>query len=201
MIYAYIRVSTDRQSVENQRFEILKWAAARKLVVDQFVEETASGTKSAKDRALGELIGQLKKGDQLLVSELSRIGRSLLEVMSILHQCMEAQVVVVAIKEGYELGNNISSKVLAFAFSLSAEIERQLISQRTTEALARKKAEGGKLGRPKGSRSAAVKLSGQEAQIRELLKNKVSHSAIARILGVDRQTVTTFINTRILSDQ
>lgn len=196
MIYAYIRVSTDRQSVENQRFEILKATSAKKLLVDVWIEETISGTKNAKDRKLGEVLEIMTKGDQLYVTELSRIGRSLLEIMSILHQCMEKGILVLSIKEGYELGNTISSKVLAFAFSLSAEIERQLISQRTKESLQRKKAEGKKLGRPVGARSKSVKLSGKEETIQQLLKNKVSYSAIGRILGVSRQTVTEFIKTR-----
>ncbi|MBO0951575.1 master DNA invertase Mpi family serine-type recombinase [Fibrella forsythiae] len=194
MIYAYIRVSTDRQTAENQRFEILKKTSADRVHVDQWIEETASGTRSAADRALGSLLASMKAKDVLYVTELSRLGRSLMEIMSILHDCMERDVRVFAIKEGYELGNNINSKVLAFAFSLSAEIERNLISQRTTEALARKKAEGMQLGRPKGSLNASVKLSGKESAIRELLKSKVSHSAIGRIMGVDRQTVSNFIN-------
>src|SRR5438874_12138771 len=110
--------------------------------------------------------------------------------MSILHTLMEKNVQVYTTKERYELGNNISSKVLAFAFSLSAEIERSMISSRTREALARKKSEGAKLGRPKGSLSKNTKLTGREEDIQELLKKKVSKSAIARIMRVDRITVT-----------
>ncbi|NID13799.1 master DNA invertase Mpi family serine-type recombinase [Fibrivirga algicola] len=198
MIYAYIRVSTDRQTAENQRFEILKKTSADRVHVDQWIEETASGTRSAADRALGNLLSSMKAKDVLYVTELSRLGRSLMEIMSILHDCMERDVRVFAIKEGYELGNNISSKVLAFAFGLSAEIERNLISQRTREALERKKAEGMQLGRPKGSRNESVKLSGKEEIIRGWLKNKVSLSAMARMLGVDRQTVNSFISNRDL---
>lgn len=199
MIYAYIRVSTDRQTAENQRYEILKKTSADRVHVDQWIEETASGTKSAIDRALGSLLTSMKAKDVLYVTELSRLGRSLMEIMNILHDCMERDVRVFAIKEGYELGNNINSKVLAFAFSLSAEIERQLISQRTKEALERKKSEGMQLGRPVGSRNASVKLSGKEDAIRELLKSKVSHSAIGRIMGVNRQTVSEFIRSRQLT--
>ncbi|QKZ14723.1 recombinase family protein [Spirosoma sp. KUDC1026] len=113
--------------------------------------------------------------------------------MSVLHQCKEKDVQVFFIKEGYELGNTISSKVLAFAFSLSAEIERQLIGQRTKESLERRKAEGVTLGRPVGSKSKQTKLTGKEDVIRELLKANVSHSAIGRMFGVNRQTVTSFI--------
>jgi len=122
-----------------------------------------------------------------------------MEVMSILHTCMEKEIKVFTVKEKYELGNNINSKVLAFAFSLSADIERQLISQRTKEALARKKSEGKKLGRPKGSLSKETKLSGKEQQIIELLDKKVSYSAIGRIMGVNRLTVSQFVKSRGLN--
>ncbi len=196
MNYAYIRVSTDRQTTENQKFEILKFADERKFNIDHWLEETVSGTKKISDRKLGELIQSLSKGDKLIVTELSRLGRSLLEVTSILHTLMEKNVQVYTTKERYELGNNISSKVLAFAFSLSAEIERSMISSRTREALARKKSEGAKLGRPKGSLSKNTKLTGREEDIREFLKIRVSDSAIARILKVNRITLTKFVNTR-----
>jgi putative DNA-invertase from lambdoid prophage Rac len=193
-------VSTDRQTVENQRYEILKYADSKKLSIDQWVEETASGVKSVEDRKVGELLTRMGKDDIFLVSELSRLDRNLMEVMSILHDCMEKDVKVFAIKEGYELGNNINSKVLAFAFSLSAEIERSLISQRTKEALARKKSEGMRLGRPKGSQNKEVKLTRKEEDIKKLLDKKVAVSAIARILGVNRLTVRSFIKTRKLGE-
>ena len=131
MIYAYIRVSTDKQTTENQRFEILKFTAEKKQQVDIWIEETVSGIKRIEDRKLGQLLEDMKKGDMLIVTELSRLGRSLMEVMSILHQLMQKDIKVFTVKERYELGNNINSKVLAFAFSLSAEIERSMISLRT----------------------------------------------------------------------
>lgn len=198
MIYAYIRVSTDKQSLDNQRFEILKYADQKKIQIDKWIEEIISGLKSYQERSLGELLNKLEKSDTLIVSELSRLGRNLMEVMSILHDCMEKDVKVFTIKEGYELGKNINSKILAFAFSLSAEIERNLISQRTKEALSRKKAEGKKLGRPAGSQNKEVKLTGKEEIIKDLLKKKVSVCAIARILEVNRLTVDHFIKTRNL---
>jgi putative DNA-invertase from lambdoid prophage Rac len=141
----------------------------------------------------------LKEGDILMVSELSRLGRSLMEVMSILHTLMEREVKVFTTKERYELGNTISSKVLAFAFSLSAEIERAMISSRTKEALARKKSEGKRLGRPKGRLSSVTKLSGTEDLIREYLQKKIPQTVIARLLNVNRLTVRNFILTRKLS--
>ena len=198
MIYAYLRVSSDKQSVENQRYEILKFADQQKLSIDTWIEETVSGTKKVEARKLGSFLETMQNSDVLIVFELSRLGRNLMAVMSILHNCMEKEVKVFTVKEKYELGNNINSKVLAFAFSLSADIERQLISQRTKEALARKKAEGMKLGRPKGSLSKRTKLSGKEEQIRELLSKKVSYSAIGRIMGVHRVTVQQFAESRKL---
>lgn len=199
MIYGYIRVSTDRQTVENQRFEISEFCKKQEINVDKWIEETISGTKEVENRKLGKLLNKMKKEDVLICSELSRLGRSLLMIMGILNQCMQNEVQVWTIKDNYRLGNDISSKVLAFAFGLSAEIERNLISQRTKEALARKKAEGIILGRPLGSKSVKTKLTGQEIKIKGLLSKKVSHSAISRILNVHRLTVTNFVRNNSLN--
>ena len=193
MIYGYIRVSSDKQTTENQHFEITNYSKAKELPIGEWIEETISATKKLSDRKFGSLLEKMQKGDILIVTELSRLGRNLMQIMSILHTCMEKNIMVFTIKEHYELGNNINSKVLAFAFGLSAEIERNLISQRTKEALARKRAEGVILGRPKGSKSKIKKLTGKEEEIKNLLNKKVSKSAIARILGVHRLTVAEFV--------
>ena len=193
MIYGYIRVSTDKQTVENQRFELNQFCERQLLVVDKWIEETISGSKDLQDRKLGKLLKRMKKEDVLICSELSRLGRNLLMIMGILNECMNRDIQVWTIKDNYRLGSDISSKVLAFAFGLSAEIERNLISQRTREALARKRAEGVILGRPKGRKSSKTKLTGQEKRIQELLDKKVSYSAIGRILGVHRLTVSSFV--------
>ena len=166
MNYAYIRVSTERQTVENQRFEITNFASSKDIQINKWIEETISSVERLDQRKFGKLLNKMKKGDQLIVTELSRMGRNLMQIMKILHDCMEKEIMVYTIKENYELGNNINSKVLAFAFGLSAEIERNLISQRTKEALARKRAEGVILGRPVGSKSAKTKLTGQEKRYR-----------------------------------
>lgn len=139
MIYAYIRVSTDKQTVENQRFEIENYCRKRQIDVDQYIEETISGMKDVDKRKLGTLLKKMKKDDTLIASEISRLGRRLLEVMSILDNLMKKKIRVITVKEGFELCDNLQSHVIAFAFSLASEIERSLISQRTKEALARKK--------------------------------------------------------------
>jgi len=197
MVYGYIRVSTDKQTVENQRFEIERFCSRNKLKIEQWIEETISGTKSPEKRLLGSLLAEVKKDDLIICSELSRIGRNLFMIMSILNHLMNTGVRVWTIKDNYRLGDNIQSKVLAFAFGLSAEIERDLISQRIKEALARKKSEGAILGRPLGRKSSHVKLSGHEKEIKILLKKDTSKSAIGRIFGVDRMTVTKFLKERM----
>ena len=198
MIYGYIRVSTDRQTIENQRYEIRQFCEKERLVIDKWIEEIISGTKGIDDRKLGKLIKKLKKDDILICSELSRLGRNLLMIMGILNECMNREIQVWTIKDNYRLGSDINSKVLAFAFGLSAEIERNLISQRTKEALARKRAEGIILGRPKGSKSKLKKLSGREAEIQLLMDKRISKSAIARKLGVHRHTITKFMNDKTI---
>jgi DNA invertase Pin-like site-specific DNA recombinase len=192
MNFGYIRVSTDKQTTKNQKFEIKNFARDKNILMDEWIEEKISATKKLDDRKFGQLLKRMKKGDTLIVSELSRMGRNLMQIMKILHDCMEKDIKVFTIKENYELGNNINSKVLAFAFGLSAEIERNLISQRTKEALARKKAEGVILGRPIGRKSTTLKLTGKEDEIKKLLEHKISYSAIGRILGVHRLTVSSF---------
>ena len=155
MNYGYIRVSSDKQTVENQRFEIENFCKKEGLEIGGWIEETVSGTKRYDKRELGDLLEKVSQGDLIICSELSRLGRNLFMIMEILSLCMEKECKVWTIKDGYRLGDDIQSKVLAFAFGLSAEIERNLISQRTKEALARKKSEGVVLGRPKGRKSGA----------------------------------------------
>jgi len=198
MIYGYLRVSTDKQTVDNQRFEIKRFCVKNDIKVEQWIEETISGTKIPEKRLLGSLLAGVKKDDLIICSELSRLGRSLFMIMSILNHLMNTGVRVWTIKDNYRLGNNIQSKVLAFAFGLSAEIERDLISQRIKEALVRRKSEGAILGRPLGKKSSHVKLSGHEEEIRILLEKNISKSAIGRIFGVNRMTVDSFLKNRML---
>lgn len=195
MIYGYIRVSSDKQTVENQRFEINNFCSNQKLKIDGWIEETISGTKSFNKRELGKLLNKVQKDDLIICAELSRLGRSLFMIMEILNICMSKECKVWTIKDNYRLGEDIQSKVLAFAFGLSAEIERNLISQRTKEALARKKENGIILGRPKGRKNAPekYKLHNKKMLIKELLKAEVSQRKIAKICKVDRNTLSRFI--------
>lgn len=192
-VIAYIRKSTDKQSFEHQEYEIEQYAQKHNLKIDRWVEESISSRKELKKRQLGKLLEELKERDVLIATEISRLGRSLLEVMGILQTCLEKNCQVITIKENYNLGNDIQSKVLAFAFSLSSEIERNLISQRTKCSLETKKAAGIKLGRPLGAESKKLKLSKNTKRIKDLLDKKVSKNQIARIMGVQKITLRRFI--------
>ena len=201
MIYGYIRVSSDKQTVENQRFEIGRFCKRENIHIDGWIEETISGTKNYDKRKLGELLNRVQKDDLIICAELSRLGRNLFMIMEILHICMNKECKVWTIKDNYRLGDDIQSKVLAFAFGLSAEIERNLISQRTKEALARKAQEGVVLGRPKGRKTAPErhKLYEKDELICELLVCGISQRRIAKIFSVDRNTLSRFMsNSKLL---
>lgn len=191
MIYGYIRVSTDHQNVKNQQHEILSFSVVNKINIDQWIEEIISSRKPLLERKLGKLLKKLKKGDILIATELSRLGRNLLEVMSILQQCLEKGCQIWTLKENYRLGADIQSKILAFAFSLASEIERQLISERTKNSLQRLKDEGKHLGRPHGF--SYKKLKKKHNKIKELLNKNVSKAEIARLMGCTWLTLHRYI--------
>lgn len=189
MVYGYLRVSTDNQTVENQRYEINKFAVSKGYEVNKYIEETISGGKAVNKRKLGRLLKILKRGDVLISTEISRLGRSLYMIMDILNLCMEKGVLILTIKDNFHLGDDIESKVLAFAFSLSAEIERKLISQRTKEALERIKKEGKILGRPKGSKNKVRKIDSKMDLVKELLNEGLSIFQIAKKCRVHPNTL------------
>lgn len=201
MIYGYLRVSTDKQSLENQKFEINRYCKRENISVDRWVTETISGTKNFEERKLGKMIKKLNKDDVLVCSEISRLGRNLFQIMMILNICMQKGIQVWTIKDNYHLGMDIQSKVLAFAFGLLAEIERDLISQRTKEALARLKAEGKKLGREKGSLNRKHKLDGKQEEIKRMLSQKISQNKIAKLFGVSRLTMNKYVRQHLKKDK
>lgn len=189
-VYAYLRVSTDKQDGINQKIGIEEFCKKRGFIVDEyFDDEGKSGTLEPEKRELGKLLNKLRSGDILIAGEISRLGRSLFMVMRILEHCMNNNVKVYTVKDGYELGDNITSKVLAFAFGLSAEIEREMISRRTKEALALRKAQGVHIGRRFGSKNSITKLTNKEEIIRQRLSEKVPKCRIAEEIGVDRTTL------------
>ena len=192
MIYGYIRVSTDKQDCDNQKIGIEQKAKALGFKIERYIEDAGvSGTKEPDKRALGGCLKKLKEGDVIICSELSRLGRKLF--MRILEYCMKVGAKVYTVKDNYELGDNIQSKVMAFAFGLSAEIERELISQRTKEALARIKASGRPLGRIKGSKNKSRKLDSKMDLIHKLQAEGLSRNKIAKKLKVSFGTLNTYI--------
>lgn len=189
----YIRVSSNKQTLEHQRFEIENFAIKEDIKIDTWIEEKISSRKALDKRKLGELLNNLQENDILITCEISRLGRSLLEVMKILETCLNKNCQVWTIKENYRLGNDIQSKVLAFAFGLAAEIERNLISQRTKSSLANIKATGKKLGRPFNAETKKLKLAKNQKRIQTLLAKGVSKSQIARIFNVERATLRKYL--------
>lgn len=191
MNYGYIRVSTDKQTVENQCFEILQFCQHEGLEINGWIEETVSGGKTPDKRKLGLLLKKVQKDDMIICSELSRLGRSLYMVLNILSLCMEKGVAVRSIKDNFTLGDDIQSKVLAFAFGLSAEIERKMVSERTKQGLALRR-EQDVLGRPKGSKNSNNKLLPHQDVIRTLIEQDNTYAEVAHLFHVNRSTMKRF---------
>ena len=188
MIVGYIRVSTEKQHPENQRDEICRYAGRNEWTVEKWVVEVVSGKKHVKGRKLGSLLKKMRKGDTLIVTEISRLSRSLTDIMTLMGQCMKKGINIYTIKEKYCFDDSINSKVLCFAFGLVAEIERNLISMRTKEALAVKKAEGVVLGRRAGSDVKMEVIRQNEARIEAMLSAGLSVTKMCRKIGVSRNT-------------
>lgn len=196
-VYGYLRVSTDKQDCDNQKIGVETLAEKLGLPIESWiVDNGVSGTKEPEKRQLGKLLKKIKSGDVIICSELSRLGRKLFMVISILEHCMKVGAKVLTVKDGYELGDNVQSKVLAFAFGLVAELEREMISKRTKEALQRVKAQGRSIGRPKGRKNVKHVWSGKEKQINRLLKLGVGKTKIARITGMSLGSVYSFLKQR-----
>ena len=197
MIYGYIRVSTDKQDCENQKTGIVTKALSMGLNIDKYIMDSGiSGTVEPNNRALGGILKKLKSGDIIICSEISRLGRKLFMIMRILEHCMKIGAKVLTVKDGYELGDNVQSKILAFAFGLVAELEREMISKRTKEALQHLKAEGRAIGRPKGRKNTKHIWNGKERKINRLLKQGVEKTKIARLTGMGVSSLYTFLKQR-----
>ena len=188
MIIGYLRVSTEKQNPENQRDEIRRFAQEKVLQIDCWVVETVSGKIAHKKRKLGRLLRKMNKGDTLIVTEISRLSRSLTEIMAIMGECLDRQINIYTTKERYTFDNSINSKVLCFAFGLVAEIERNLISMRTKEALALKRAEGVRLGRRPGSDVKMQVVRDNSARIEAMLASGMTVTKICRKIGISRNT-------------
>ena len=193
MIYGYCRVSTAHQNEENQHFVIENFEKNNNMTIDIWIEEKISSSKKLQDRKLGKLLNKLQSGDILITTEISRLGRSLLEVMGILQTCLEKNCQIWTLKENFRLGSDIQSKVLAFAFGLSAELSKSLLQERVRESLARLKANGKKLGRPIGAKSKFLKLSKNKKRIQILINQGISKNEIARIMNVNKTTLYNYL--------
>ena len=193
MIYAYCRVSTSHQTEENQHFVIEQFAAENNIHIDVWVEETISSGQKLSKRKLGKLIPKLKSGDILITTEISRLARSLMELMGILQTCLEKDCQIWTLKENFRLGTDVQSKVLAFAFGLSAELSKSLLQARVRESLARIKAGGKKLGRPFGARSRELKLAKYHDRLERMIKCGISKPQIAKKLGVHKCTIYNYL--------
>lgn len=193
MVVAYIRVSTDKQFVENQREEILQFAISKGFVISQWQTETISGTVIKENRKLETVLRKLNKNDILIVSEISRLSRTMLEIMVILDICIKKNVFLYSVKEGYAFENNMTSKIMGFAFGIAAEIERNLIASRTKEALAYRKAQGMILGRPVGSSPKKKVLIESIDEIQEMIKKGVPKNLISDKFSVSKATLYNFL--------
>ena len=178
MTYVYIRVSTDKQDGTNQKLGIEELCKRKELKIDRYIDdEGVSGTKEPDKRKLGGLLRNLRQGDVIVASEISRLGRSLFMIMRILEECMNKGVKLYTVKDGYELGDNITSKVLAFAFGLSAEIERNLISQRTKVALGNTKGERCRFGTTSRKKKCKGKTFWTRRRNSRIVRSKSSKTA------------------------
>ena len=197
MIYGYIRVSTDSQTVQNQKIQIKKYCKDKRLHNIKWFSETISGTIAPEKRKLGELFEMVKEGDVIICTELSRLGRSMIMILNELDYCLKRNVKVVAIKENFTLDDSIACTALMLAFGLSAELERKLLSERTKMGLSRARLKGKRIGRQKGEKPHYFKLTPHKTKIRQYMKEGRSIYSMAREFNVTWQTMKNFCTTNI----
>lgn len=192
-VFAYIRVSTEMQTHSNQKFEICNWCRRHGLTVKEWVSESISGTVAVEKRNLGNLLDRMENGDLLVCTELSRLGRNMLMIMGILNLCAKKGISIHSIKDNFDLSDTINSKIIAFAFALASEIERNLISQRTKEALAVRRQMGVRLGRPPGRSSKKDSFCNHIDEARTLKSKGKSYQEIATFYGIHRNTLRKYL--------
>ena len=188
MIIGYIRVSTEKQHIENQEDEIKRFASVNGWSIDKWVTEVVSGKRDVRLRKLGRVLKHLRRGDTLVITEVSRLSRSLTDIMEIMGICVKKGVNIYTTKEKYQFDNSINSKVLCFAFGLVAEIVRNLISMRTKEALAARRADCVHLGRPKGITPKRDILMANKDFIRHMLSTGSTHREVYTSLKISKST-------------
>ena len=193
-VVGYLRVSSSNQTLQHQKYELEQFTKRNNITINRWVEETISSRKPLNKRRLGQLLDELQPNDILISTEISRLGRSMMEVMRILETCLNKDCQVWTVKENYRLGNDIQSKVLAFSFSLAGEIERQLISQRTKCSLENIRATGKKLGRPLSAQSKKLKLSRNAKKVKQMLDLGFTRYRIAKTMQVRQTTVDRFLH-------
>lgn len=197
MIYGYLRVSSDEQDVNSQKQGVVEFAKQKGWEIEKYItDEGVSGGKDPDKRNLGPLLKLLQKDDVIICSEISRLGRDLYMVMDILHHAMNVGCVIYTVKDKFVLGDDIQSKVLAFAFGLSAEIERQMIRQRTKEGLKLKVKQGILLGRPIGTKSieSSTDLSDRKEEVIQQFNWGVPERRLAQNFCCDRNTITRWLH-------
>lgn len=192
-IFAYIRVSTEMQTRDNQEFEIRRYCRKHGISVSEWISESVSGTIAVEKRKLGQMLERMERGDLLICTELSRLGRNMLMIMGLLNICASKGISIHTIKDNFDLSDTINSKIIAFAFALAAEIERNLISQRTKEALAVRRIKGVRLGRPPGSSAKKVSFHKQTDKLQSLIDEGMSFREIAEIFGIHRNTLRKYM--------
>lgn len=193
MNYAYLRVSTTKQDLDNQRYGIKQYAKQHNLKVDVWYEEKVSGTKKAQDRELGELLRIIKRNDEIITTEFSRLGRSLPDVLETIQKIKEKGAILKTIKENFVLDDSLSAKILSSVLALISDISRELLSQRVKEGLAQRKAKGIKLGRRVGSKNKHSKLEPQREYIETLLKGGASRYLLKKRLHTHAHTLNAYL--------
>lgn len=189
---AYLRVSTDKQDTENQLFGIQKFAAEKNWMISQTIHDTASGAVSWRERKLAQAISELKAGDNLLVAEMSRLGRSTIDVLEVMKEATTRGINLYIVKQGLALDGSAMSKLIATMLAVFSELERDLIRSRTKEALARRRAEGLSLGRPKG-KATKTKLDDQAEKIRDYINKGINKRDIARLIDCAPNTLYSWL--------